>query len=445
MRILLVEDEKTLAIPLAELLEEIGHEVTALSDGASALAWLEEDRCDLVLTDVRLPGADGIRVLERARHLDPPSDVIVMTGYASIEQAISAMKEGAFGYLQKPFPTEALLALVGRVAEFRQMQNELSALQGRRTLTPFQMTGTCQAMNDLRIRAEAAMNEESTLLMIGESGTGKGRLARWMHASGNRKGLPFVVLPCGALSETLLAGELFGYCKGAFSGADADHAGLLEQAGDGILFLDDVDDLSASAQAGLLRALQEKEFLPLGSTGPKQFRARVFSSTKSDLIDLVRQGVFREDLYYRLAVLPLHLPPLRERKEDLPLLVAEFLSESNSGGELSVPLKTYEKLAEHDWPGNVRELENSVQRAVALAGRASQLKPEHFFPGGPLRSKVVSLDEVSPIQEAVRLAEREAIRKALSATGGKKTAAAELLGLSRKSLWQKLKELGLES
>ncbi|MDP6850467.1 MAG: sigma 54-interacting transcriptional regulator, partial [Planctomycetota bacterium] len=271
------------------------------------------------------------------------------------------------------------------------------------------------------------------------------RLARWVHAMGNRKDNPFLVLPCGALSEDLLEGELFGYCRGAFTGAETDHSGYLEQAGDGILFLDDVDDLSPSAQAGLLRALQEREFIPLGSTTPKAFHARVLSSTKCDLADLVRDGKFREDLYYRLAVLPLHLPPLRERMEDLPLLVAEFLSDADPEARLSVPVSTFEKLTEHHWPGNVRELENSVRRAVALAGRATILKPEHFFPGGPLRSKLITPNDVPPLKQSVRLAEREAIRNALSATGGKRAEAAALLGLSRKSLWQKLKELGLEA
>ena len=445
MKILLVEDERTLAIPLGDTLRDAGHEVTTLFDGATALAWLSEGRCDLVVTDVRLPGADGIQVMERARRQDPPADVIVMTGYASVEQAVAAMRGGAFGYLQKPFPSEALLGQVQRVAEVRGMRAELERLRGEGGgEDDLGLVGTSAPMDHVRARVRAAAASDAPVLIQGESGSGKERVARAVHQASPRAEAPFLAVSCAAIPESLLEGELFGFRKGAFTGADEDRAGLFEQAGEGTLFLDDVDDFPPAAQGALLRVLQEREIMPLGADAPVPFRGRVVAATKVDLLEAVRDEEFREDLYYRLAVLPLHLPPLRERLDDLPVLVAAFLRRADPERRFEVPQETLGRLSEHDWPGNVRELENAVVRATALAGRARALRYEHFLPGGALGGTTRRPEDVPSLRETVRRAERDAIRQALAATQGRRAEAAKLLGISRKALWQKSKELGLE-
>ena len=441
MEVLLVEDEKTLAIPLADALREEGHQVTVLHEGPAALAWLAEHPCDLLVTDVRLPGADGIQILERARKQDPPAICLVMTGYATVEQAVDAMKQGALSYLQKPFPTEALLGLVRQADELRAMRDEIRRLRAGEGGGEAGLTGDSLQVRDVQARIAAAAASTAAVLISGASGTGKERVARAIHRASERAEQAFVPVACAAIPENLLEGELFGFRKGAFTGADEDHEGLFAQAGEGTLFLDDVEDLPLEAQAKLLRVLQEREYTPLGSPRSQPFHAAVVAATKADLPERVKDGAFREDLYYRLNVVPLHIPPLRERAADIPVLLGEFLARHDPEGRYRIAEDTLRRLAQYEWPGNVRELENSLRRAMALSGRARVLRDEHFFPGGPagdLRS-----EEVLPLREVVRRAEAEAIRKAMAATGGRKIKAAELLGISRKVMWQKMKDLGL--
>lgn len=439
LRILLVEDERTLAVPLAELLEEAGHSVIHVADGAAALAWLNEHRADLVVTDVRLPGADGLAVLRRARALDPPCEVLVMTGYATVEQAVDAMRGGAASYLQKPFPAEALRQQVARVAEALRMQEELRTLRAAAAQEPL-LTGASAAVRSVNDRLIAvAAQAAAPVLLQGESGTGKERAARALHRLGAPAGAPFVPVACGAIPISLFEGELFGVRRGAFTGADADREGLCAEARDGTLFLDDVDSLPAEAQAKLLRLLQERSFKRVGDSGEQPLRARVLAAARGRLADRVAAGEFREDLYYRLAVITVELPPLRERIEDLPALLAAFLRRADPEERFRVPPETLRRLALHAWPGNVRELENAVLRATALAGRARLLRPEHFLPGG----SASGAPEAGRLHEAVRTAEIEAIRTALAATGGRRMEAARLLGVSRKVLWQKIRDLGL--
>ncbi len=446
MEILLVEDERSLALLLGDALRDQGHRVTVLHEGAAALAWLGERRADLVLTDVRLPGADGLRVLERARALDPPAEVLVMTGYATVEQAVEAMRAGAAGYLQKPFPEDALLRQVQRIAELRSLQRELERLRAESSGVEddLGLTGTSAGIRELRRRIRAAAPGEAPVLIQGESGAGKERVARALHRVSGRAAGPFVAVACGAVPEGLLEGELFGVCQGAYTGADRDREGLLDRAGNGTLFLDEVEELSLESQAALLRVLQEREFRPLGGGAARPLRARVLGATRIDLAEAVQKGEFREDLYFRLAVVPVQVPPLRERREDLPLLIASFLRELDPEGKHELPAATWKRLVQHDWPGNVRELENATRRALALCGGARLLKPEHFLPGGVLQSRRERPEDVPPLREWVRRAEREAIRRALAATGGRKAEAARLLGISRKALWQKSRELGVE-
>lgn len=441
MEVLLVEDEKTLAIPLADALRDAGHHVTMLHEGPAALAWLAEHPCDLLVTDVRLPGADGIQLLERVRQLDPPAMALVMTGYATVEQAVQAMQIGAMSYLQKPFPTEALLSLVDQAAQLKSMREELSRLRASASDADGGLSGDSAQVKELRVRIEAAAATDAGVLVAGASGTGKERVARSIHRASERADRAFIPVACAAIPENLLEGELFGFRKGAFTCADEDRQGLFAQVEDGTLFLDDIEDLPLEAQAKLLRVLQEREFTPLGSPRAVEFRAAVIAATKVDLIERVREGQFREDLYYRLNVVPLEIPPLRERPGDIPVLLGEFLARHDPEHRYRIASDTLRRLAQYEWPGNVRELENALRRAMALSGRARVLRDEHFFPGGPAGD--LRAEEVMPLREAVRRAEAESIRKAMAATGGRKLKAAELLGISRKVMWQKMKDLGL--
>ena len=438
----MVEDERTLALPLAELLERAGHQVTHLPDGAAALAWLQEKRADLVITDVRLPGADGLHVLRRARSQDPPCEVLVMTGYATIAQAVEAMRCGAAGYLQKPFPSEALLQHVARIGEGLALQEELRRLREEAHEDAL-LTGTSAAIRAVNERLlSLARESEATVLLQGESGTGKERAARALHRLGPRAEAPFIPVACGAIPAQLLEGELFGYRRGAFTGAEQDRAGLCAEAGSGTLFLDDVDNLPPEAQAKLLRLVQERKFRALGSSQEEPFRARLVSAARLRLSDQVAAGQFREDLFYRLHVVVVDLPPLRERGEDLPALLAAFLRRHDPEGRFRVPPDTMRRLSLHPWPGNVRELSNATVRAIALAGRMRVLRAEHFLPGSGSGGDGAVVAN-GTLQEAVRRAEIEVIRAALATTGGKRIEAANLLGVSRKILWQKIRDLGL--
>jgi DNA-binding NtrC family response regulator len=303
------------------------------------------------------------------------------------------------------------------------------------------LTGGSAAVGAVNERVLAAAREaESTVLLQGESGTGKERVARALHRLGPRAPAPFVAVSCGAIPPQLLEGELFGFRRGAFTGADADRDGLCAEAADGTLFLDDVGDLPLAAQSKLLRLLQERSFKPLGANKDLPFRARVIAAARGRLAEQVAAGGFREDLYYRLHVVPLDLPPLRDRTEDLPALLAAFLARHDPEGRYRVPPETLRRLALHPWPGNVRELENSVVRAIALSGRARVLTIDHFLPGGGGGNP----GGLVPLHEATRRAEAEAIRAALAETGGRRMEAARLLGVSRKVLWQKMKDLGIE-
>jgi len=438
MQILLVEDERTLAVPLADALTGAGHEVTTLPDGASALAWLGENRPELVVTDVRLPGADGLSILARARQADPPCAVVVMTGFASIDQAVEAMRSGAIGYLQKPFPMEALLRQVEQVAEARALQKEVLRL--RQEGGGIGLTGTSPAVQQLNERIAQVAQQDVTVLITGPSGSGKERVARSLHQLGPGQEGSFVAVSCSAIPANLLEGELFGVRKGAFTGADEDREGLLAEAEGGTLFLDDVDDVPLEAQAKLLRMLQEKEYTPLGGQQSRPFRARVLAATKVPLQEEVEAGRFREDLYYRLHVVPLNLVPLRERSEDIGPLLGDLLRRYDPEGRFRVGKETLRQLAREEWPGNVRELENALRRALALAGRARVLRVEHFLPGGGGTSS----HEPQLLKEIVAHAEAQAIRQALAQTEGHRQKAAAQLGISRKVLWTKMKELGLE-
>ena len=442
MRILLVEDEATLAIPLTDALQEQGHEVTHIADGAAALAWLSGNLVDIVVSDIRLPHGDGMQILQRARQQQPPAEVLIMTGYATVEQAVDALQEGAYSYLEKPFTTDSFLANINKMCELRDLHQELNTMR-QAARSEFLLSGKSNEIATVNQRLQQWADEELTVLITGRSGTGKERCARALHQLSARGDKPFVAVSCAAIPSSLFEGELFGYRKGAFSGADADHQGLLSSVDGGVLFLDDIDDFPLELQPKMLRALQESEFVRLGETAPRKFSGRVVAATKQPLKQMVDDGKFREDLYYRLNVLNLELPTLSSRIEDIPLLLADLLKRWDSEKRYSVSSSAIKQLSTLSWPGNVRELENALRRAMAICGRVRILRIEHFMPDVGQNHLAVA-DKLVGLREITARSETEAILNALEITGGRKAKAAALLGITRKVLWSKMSELGLD-
>jgi DNA-binding NtrC family response regulator len=449
VRILLADDEPGLRVTLGDDLREEGHDVTVVADGAAALAALEAGAFDCVLTDLRMPGADGLAVLDAA--VRSGADAVVITGVGSVGSAVEAMKRGAYDYLEKPFLNEEVLLVLGRIEERRALRNEVaelrSALRGRSGFGG--LVGASAPMQEVAALARSAAATDATVLLVGESGTGKEVLARAIHEESARSG-PFVPIPCAAFSDTLLEDELFGHEKGAFTDARTARPGRFERAGGGTVLLDDIDDVRPATQVKLLRVLQERTVERLGGTKPVPVDIRVLAASKVDLWGRVREGGFREDLYHRLNVVRIDLPPLRSRPEDIPLLVAHFLEKHARGVPVEVRPETMEALLRSGWPGNVRQLENAVQRALALRGGAATLRPEHLLPresggGGEDGEADGGAAGDLSLAAAVARAERIQIERALRATGANRTRAAELLGISRKNLWEKMKSLGVRA
>jgi len=446
LRILLVEDEVTIFVTLRDALTDAGHEVLGATETDSALALLEEGSPELVLTDVRLPGAGGLAVLERALALDPARPVLVMTGYATVEDAVEAMRLGAVDYVQKPFQNEAIVRRVEAFGAARSLREENARLRGELTrVRGFDgIIGQSEAMRAVFERVRSVADSEATVLLQGESGTGKERFARAVHDHSPRREGPFVPLSCAALPEGLLEAELFGHEKGAFTDARGQRRGRFELASGGTLFLDDIDDMPLPTQVKLLRALQEREFERVGGETAVRVDIRVVVATKVDLRELVAEGRFRDDLYWRIHVVPVLLPALRERAGDVPLLVQHLLERHGGGRAHTVPRSTMTLLERYPWPGNVRELENAVQRAIALCGSDGVLASDDLLPADPRWRGAAQVPQaIRPLRDVLREHEREHLAHALEWTGGHRQQTAELLGISRKVLWEKLKDHGL--
>ena len=446
MRVLLVEDEVTIFVTLRDALTDAGHEVLGATDTDTALALLDEAGPELVLTDVRLPGAGGLVVLERALALDPARPVLVMTGYATVEDAVEAMRLGAVDYVQKPFQNEAIVRRVEAFGAARSLKEENARLRGELSrVRGFEgIVGQSEAMRAVFERVRSVADSEATVLLQGESGTGKERFARAVHDHSPRREGPFVPLSCAALPEGLLEAELFGHEKGAFTDARGQRRGRFELASGGTLFLDDIDDMPLPTQVKLLRALQEREFERVGGETAVQVDIRVVVATKVDLRELVSEGRFRDDLYWRIHVVPVLLPALRERSGDVPLLVQHLLERHGGDREHSVPRSTMALLERYPWPGNVRELENAVQRAIALCGADGVLSSDDLLPADPRWRGATQVPQaVRPLRDVLREHERDHLAHALEWTGGHRQQTAELLGISRKVLWEKLKDHGL--
>ncbi|MFN6146759.1 MAG: sigma-54-dependent transcriptional regulator [Planctomycetota bacterium] len=449
VRILLVEDEATIAVTLTDDLEAAGYEVKHVADGKAAISELGQTSYDVVITDVRLPGADGMQVLQAAKRARPDTEVLVMTAFATVEHAVEAMRLGADDYIPKPFLNEQVLERIQRIGKFRALLSENQRLREQLKDVHGQglpgVIGQSRAMQTVVKTVRTVAPTDASVLIEGESGTGKERIARAIHQLSARKDKPFVALSCGALPDTLLETELFGHEKGAFTDAQKLRRGRFEVADGGTIFLDDIDDMPLSVQVKLLRVLQEREFERVGGESLVKVDIRVVAATKVPLLEHVRAGKFREDLYYRLNVVPVRLPPLREREGDMPMLVQHFVEKLGGGRPLTVKTDVLEAMAEYSWPGNVRELENRIAQAVALSGGATVLKKEHLLPVD--RSRRAALEPptaLRSLREVLVDAEREHLRAVLRGVGGHRTKAASVLGISRKVQWEKLKDYGIE-
>ncbi|MDX1952114.1 MAG: sigma-54 dependent transcriptional regulator [Verrucomicrobiota bacterium] len=498
-KVLLVDDEMTMVQMVTELLRAEGHEVFPFNTCNAALEGLETIQPELVITDLYLDKtrAHGLEILQKARALNPPAVVIMITGFGTIETAVEAMKKGAYDYLEKPFKLDELRLCVQRALNYSDAVSENVYLkkQLRKKYQFNQIIGTSQKMQDLFKMVERVADTDSTILILGESGTGKELVARALHFNSRRQFAPFVPINCSALPENLLESELFGHRKGAFTGAINDKKGLFAEADGGTIFLDEVGTMPPVLQSRLLRVLQEKEVRRVGDNTPIYVNVRVLAATNEPLEERIKDGTFREDLYYRLNVIAINLPSLKERPDDIPLLVAHFLKnkvDPRTGKPFQLTRRAMDTLLRHDWPGNVRELENAIERACVLCEnnliRVSDLPPgvQKHAPEGsdtsvfeqsevpqgtsglplssmvghhhthstpapaavleqpstqPFISNVSGMANLGPLKNFMRDQEIAYLNRALAMTGGDKDKAAQLLGISLATLYRKLSEV----
>jgi DNA-binding NtrC family response regulator len=442
-RVLIVDDEARMAEVVSAALRRAGYECLACTSGAAALAALEERGADVVVSDWKMPEMDGVELLRQLHERRPGLPVILLTGYGSVRSAVAAMREGAFHYLTKPFDNDELRALVARALEMRRLERENRWLRQEVTsrYAPELVVAESPRSRELLDLVRRVAPSRATVLIQGESGTGKELVARLLHYWSDRVGRPFVAVNCKAFAEGVLESELFGHEKGAFTGAVAARPGCFERAAGGTLLLDEIAEVSPDFQAKLLRVLQEGEVLRVGGTQSVRVDVRVVAATNRVLRDEIAHGRFREDLFFRLNVIPLQLAPLRERREDVLPLARHFLARhaAETGRRLEFTPETEAALVAHAWPGNVRELENVVERAVVLA-RGERIAPEDLLleaasGGAPAAD--------GSLQEALDRAAAERIRAALAAAGGQRAEAARALGVDRTTLYRLMKRLGV--
>jgi DNA-binding NtrC family response regulator len=448
--VLIVDDEVAILDTLRILLRNEGFEPHVAHGGRKALEQLAELHPDIVLTDIRMPTVTGTDVLAAARENDPDVPVILMTAQATLQSAMQAVNAGAFYYIQKPFRNDELIAILKRAAEHRRLRVENRSLKQeirrRSGADADHPTGTSKVWLDILRLAETVAPTDSTVLLQGESGTGKEVLARFIHERSNRAGAPFLSINCGALPESLLESELFGHVRGSFTGAIKDKQGLFNAAAHGTFLLDEIGETTPATQVKLLRALQHREVIPVGATDPVPIDARLIAATNRDLEEEIKTGGFRSDLYYRLNVIAIHLPPLRHRREDIPLLAEHFLhrtAQSRQEEPKRLSPAAIEALAEYQWPGNVRELENALERAVILSNGdviGIEVLPERVTE----RKSVPLVSNRAPVNPTLEAVERAYIMWVLSSEGGNKSRAAEILGIDPSTLYRKLSRYGME-
>jgi DNA-binding NtrC family response regulator len=455
-RILIVEDDASMGFFLSEAMKKEGYGVDAVTSGEEALERITQDRFSLVILDLRLPSMDGMEVLANIKVTNPNLSVIMITAHGSKNTAIEAIRKGAYDYFTKPLDLNEMRVVVRRALEREHLQDELRQLKGKveRRKGFYNIVGNSKGMREVFETAETVFDNDITVLITGESGVGKELIAEAIHYNSPRRAKPFVKLNCAAIPETLLESELFGYEKGAFTGATRQKPGKFELANHGTLLLDEIGDMSLSTQAKLLRVLQEREVERVGGVKPIKVDVRIMASTNQDLAQLVREGRFREDLYFRLNVLPVYIPPLKERGEDIPLLLDHFVNLYKTRFNKDIEGFSEEAmdiLMGHSWPGNVRELENVVQRAIILA-KERVIQEWGLPPEIRNQRKESSLDMEKlkmdlPLNEKVEMivaeVEKKLIIQALDEVGWKREQAASLLHTSLKTLYNKMKKYGL--
>jgi two-component system response regulator AtoC len=453
-RILVIDDEANMRHMLAALLSGKGYTVETASDGKVALESLERQKFDFVLCDIKMPKMDGMAFLQSAVQEGFEVTIIMMSAFGAVDTAIEAMKNGAYDYISKPFKADEIVLVLKKAEERERLRAEnvvlrkkIAGLEQKSGLD--KMIGKSRVMQELFELADKVARHLTTVLITGESGTGKELVARGIHNKSPRCKKDFVAINCGSIPENLLESELFGYVKGAFTGADRDKVGLFEVANGATLFLDEIGELPLSMQVKLLRVLQEQEIRRIGAASPAKIDVRVIAATSKNLADDVRHGRFREDLYYRLNVVELHVPPLRERAEDIPLLSNHFINVFASSLDIEpiegISSAAMKLLLTYHWPGNVRELENAMERAVVLTNH-QQVRPENLPEKISGRSYGRRLDDILctfSLKEGRKILEQRLISRALEATAGNKSRASELLEISYPSLLSKIKEYEL--
>jgi DNA-binding NtrC family response regulator len=432
-KLLIVDDEAGYRDVLKAIFEADGYSVSSAANGRTALAHLKSKRCDLIVSDVRMPDIDGIQLLKGAREADPEIGVVLMTAFGTVDTAREAFKLGADDFIQKPFNNDELKTIVRRTLEKQAILRENRAFRTaqRKTGSPANIIGKSERIQGLFRLIETVAREQSTILITGESGTGKELVARAIHDLSDRAEKPFVPVNCGALTETLLESELFGYVKGAFTGAGESRPGMFESAHEGTIFLDEIGDMSHAMQVKVLRVLQEQRVRRIGAAGETAVDTRVIAATNRELGPMVEDGTFRRDLYYRISVIPIHVPPLRERREDIPLLASHFAKKfsARSGKKVGLSPEALALLQGRAWDGNIRELEHTIERAVALTPGDSDVLPENCFSNvaGPRLKHNGLPAEGLHLPGFLKALEKEYVEEALQRSGGNQTRAAELL------------------
>lgn len=443
--ILVVDDEEDILNILKFILEKDGYSVDTALNGEEAFTKVRKNRYDIVLTDLKMPGMDGMELLERVRDYNPEIDVVIMTAYASVESAVTAIKKGASDYIVKPFINEDVKLRIKRLFEHRKLQKEIEALKHQlsQRIKGDLFFGTSPQMEEILKLLERIIPTKAPVLILGESGTGKGLLAEFIHYNSPRKDKPFISINCSAIPETLLESELFGYKKGAFTGAISDKKGLIELAHGGTLFLDEIGDMPLNLQAKLLKFLESGEFIPLGDTVKRQVDVRILAATNKNIEELVKEGKFREDLYFRLNVIEVKLPPLRERKEDIPALIYFFIEKFSKEHSKEIKGVTNEALVllmNYHWPGNIRELKNIIERAVILTTGS-------YITVNELPERIKGMNRVEErrktLKESLEEFEKNLLLNALKEHSFDKEKTAEALGIDLATLYRKIKKYQL--
>jgi len=441
--ILIIEDEKIMRITLEDFLKSKDFDVYATDRGLEGIEIFKREEIDCVITDVRLPDIDGLSVLKDVKNTKPHVPVIIITAFGTIQMAVSAMKMGAFDYITKPFSLDEFLLVIDRAIEIKSIKEENINLKRKldNIISQHYLIGESRQIKEIYEIACRIADLDSSVLITGETGTGKELVANIIHYGGKRKDKPFIKINCSAIPGELIESELFGYERGAFTGATSRKIGKFELANGGTIFLDEIGDFPLPLQPKLLRVLQDKVIERIGGLKGIQVDVRIISATNKNLLDEVKKGSFREDLYYRLSVIPISVPPLRERKEDIPYLVEHFVKKYTSrfGKEVKISKELISRLMDYNFPGNVRELENLIERLIALSDDKGEIKLQmlDIFLRSDKREQETG---IMPLEEYINKMEKDYIRKVIALCDGNKTKAAELLGISRKNLWEKMKE-----